>query len=285
MARKWTNAAVERMAWLDPPGTALRGATLGLVASAGDPGQLVKDALHGRWLGHALHPVLATIPLGAWTTTQLLDLAGEESAADLSLTLGITGALGAALAGIVDWTETDGIDRRLGLVHAALNTVGMALNVTSLIMRRSGRRRGGVLLSVTGFALANFAAYLGGELSYSRGVGVNHTASELGPAEYTAAVALDDLTEGKPLRVEVAGVPVMLVKQGEKIAALGAICPHAGGPLDQGTIEGDRVICPWHGSAFCLSDGKVLRGPARDPALAFEAHVRDGIVEVRQSGR
>ena len=144
---------------------------------------------------------------------------------------------------------------------------------------------GRCLFSVTGFALASFSAYLGGELSYSRGVGVNHTASEQGPTEYTAAVALDELTEGKPLRVEVVGVPVMLVKQGEKIAALGATCPHAGGPLDQGTIEGDQVTCPWHGSAFCLSDGKVLRGPARDPALALEARVRDGMVEIRQPER
>jgi len=212
MARKWTSAAVEGMPWLDPPGTALRGATLGLVAAAGDPGQLVKDALHS----YALHPALATIPIGAWTTAQFLDLAGEESGADLSLTLGIAGAVGAALAGIADWTETDGVDRRLGLVPAALNTAGLTLHVTSLIMRRSGRRRAGVLLSVTGFALANFSAYLGGELSYSRGVSVNHTASEHGPAEYTAAVALDELTEGKPLRVEVAGVPVMLVRQGVK---------------------------------------------------------------------
>ena len=80
-------------------------------------------------------------------------------------------------------------------------------------------------------------------------------------------------------------MPVMLVKQGEKIAALGAACPHAGGPLDLGTIEGDRVTCPWHGSAFCLSDGKVLRGPARDPSLALEARGRDSMVEARQPER
>ena len=265
MARKWTDAAVERMPWLDPPGEALRGATLDLVRSAGDIGQGIKDGLHGRWLGHALHPVLVTVPLGAWTTTQALDLAGMESGADLSLTLGIVGALGSALAGIADWTETDGTDRRLGLVHAALNTTGLALNIASLVLRRGGQRRGGVLLSVSAYALVNLSAYLGGELSYSKGVGVNHTAWEHGPADYTAAVALDELTEGKPLRVDVAGTPVMLVKQGEKIRALGATCPHAGGPLDQGELDGDRITCPWHGSVFCLADGKVLRGPAQIP--------------------
>ena len=214
----------------------------------------------------------------------MLDLAGMERGADLSLAIGVAGAVGSALAGIAVWTETAGLDRRLGLLHAGLNTASLVLNVASLGLCWSGRRRGGVFLSVSGYALANLSSYLGGELAFARGVGVNHTAWEHGPAEYTAILALDKLTEGKPIRAEVAGMPVLFVKQGAKIAALGATCPLAGGPLDQGVVDHDRISCPWHGSVFCLTDGKVVRGPARDPAIAFDARVRNGMFEVRQVG-
>ncbi|HLZ95101.1 MAG TPA: Rieske (2Fe-2S) protein [Candidatus Dormibacteraeota bacterium] len=63
--------------------------------------------------------------------------------------------------------------------------------------------------------------------------------------------------------------------------AIGAVCSHAGGPLDEGKLEGDCVECPWHGSRFLISDGRVRGGPARfgqPPLVVREQH---GKVEVK----
>jgi nitrite reductase/ring-hydroxylating ferredoxin subunit len=94
------------------------------------------------------------------------------------------------------------------------------------------------------------------------------------------------LPEGKAVRVEVAGTPVLLVRSGEgPILAVAARCTHQGAPLDRGVLNlrdpAPTVTCPAHGSVFSLVDGRVRRGPAGRPVQAFEARVNDGMVELR----
>jgi nitrite reductase/ring-hydroxylating ferredoxin subunit len=89
------------------------------------------------------------------------------------------------------------------------------------------------------------------------------------------------LSEGQPKRVEASGTPVLLVKKYGRICALAETCSHAGGPLSEGKIERDTVVCPWHGSRFCLRDGSVIDGPATMPQPVLDVQVRDGQVLVR----
>jgi nitrite reductase/ring-hydroxylating ferredoxin subunit len=74
-------------------------------------------------------------------------------------------------------------------------------------------------------------------------------------------------------RVEAAGFPVLLVRRGDDVHAIAAICAHAGGPLDEGTLEDDVVRCPWHGSRFCVRDGSIVNGPTAFPQPAFKVRV------------
>jgi nitrite reductase/ring-hydroxylating ferredoxin subunit/uncharacterized membrane protein len=282
MAQKIADRMVATMPWLDTFAEQFQQGLRGAIQAGGEPAQVAKDALHGRWLGHPLHPAAVAVPIGAWTATLVLDLAGIDDGADVSLGLGIAGAAFAALAGTADWSDTYGAERRVGLLHALLNSAGLGLNIASLVLRRTGGRTQGVALSTAAYAIASFSAFLGGELSYSKGVGVNHTAWDAPPEEFTPAIAVDRLEEGKPVRAEAGGVPVVLVKLGETIHALDATCTHAGGPLDEGTVEGDAIVCPWHGSKFCLADGSVLRSPATERAIHFATRVREGMVEVRR---
>src|ERR671917_2311059 len=143
-------------------------------------------------------------------------------------------------------------------------------------MRQQGRRRSGVTLSPLGLSVNLASAWLGGELAYELGIGVNHAAFEKPPTKWTDVAAVRGLVDGKPRRVEVDGTPVLLLRQGDRIRAIGATCPHLGGPLDEGTIEGDTVTCPWHGSVFCVGDGKLLHGPATFPQPAFEVRLQSG---------
>ena len=72
--------------------------------SAGPAGQLAKNALHGVWLGHPLHPVFTDIPLGAWTTGLVLDAVGAANndralrrAGDMAIAVGLAGAVASAI--------------------------------------------------------------------------------------------------------------------------------------------------------------------------------------------
>jgi nitrite reductase/ring-hydroxylating ferredoxin subunit len=93
-----------------------------------------------------------------------------------------------------------------------------------------------------------------------------------------------DLEEQKLHRVVVAGVPVVVLKLGERYHAISATCSHAGGPLDEGTLEGDVVTCPWHGSRFSLATGGVKTGPASIAQPRYEVRVRDGKIELKRAG-
>jgi len=62
---------------------------------------------------------------------------------------------------------------------------------------------------------------------------------------------------------------VLLVRHGTEVSAIAAVCAHQGGPLDEGTLEGDVVTCPWHQSQFCVRDGSIVHGPTAYPQPAF----------------
>src|SRR5688500_14972179 len=88
-----------RRPWLEEPAERLQGSLMALFEQAGETGLNVKDALHGTWLGHALHPALILAPAGSWLTAAVLDLAGDEDGARTAIGFGILGALPAAASG------------------------------------------------------------------------------------------------------------------------------------------------------------------------------------------
>ena len=242
-----------------------------------------KDFLHGKWLGHALHPVLTDIPVGAWTTALALDMAGLDDAADLAVGIGLAGAVASAVTGLVDWSETDGRAKSVGLLHGVLNLAAAGLYTASLLARRGKSRSQGVALSIAGYAVACSSAYLGGHLVFGEQVGVDHTATpDRGqPEKYTPVMRDSELKEKKPVRVDVGDTTVLLVRFDGDICAIGNTCSHLGGPLDEGKLEGDTIVCPWHGSRFCVKNGAVTGGPAVYNERVFDVRVREGQIEIR----
>ena len=286
MGTKLSDRIVETMPWLDGIAGGLQKAWAPLLGQ--DAPRAPRDLLYGTWLGHPLHPAVVLLPTGFWTATLVLDAVGEERAADLTLALGTVSAVGAAASGAAQWVDAtdDARPRRLGALHAALNTGATLLYGLSWLLRARGARGAGVACSTGGYGMVMASAWLGGELSYDLGIGVNRTAFEPRPAAWTDAVAADALLDGVPTRVTVAGAPVMLLRRGDGIVALSAVCTHLGGPLDEGAIDvaADTVTCPWHDSVFCLSDGAVRHGPAVTPAPVYETRREGGMVQVRHAG-
>jgi uncharacterized membrane protein len=178
-------ALVESQPWLDDVADAVQPAVQSVLHELGAD---VKDFLHGTWLGHPLHPVLTDVPVGAWTAAMVIDglelMSGREEvgdAADLAIGVGLLGALGAAVTGAADWSETGGKARRIGMAHAILNVAATGCYAVSLAMRRGGSRRAGIGVSLLGYAIASASAYLGGHLVFAESVGVEATE----PTEWT----------------------------------------------------------------------------------------------------
>lgn len=148
-----------------------------LVAGVAAPfaGGRAGAVLQGRWLGHALHPLLTDFPLGCWLSAGLLDLTGGRAgrrAAQRLVGLGLLFVPVTAAAGLSDWTTTgDRRARRVGVVHAAGNGVVGSLYLLSWRARRRGHHARGVALSMAGGTLAWGTGYLGGHLSLARRVG------------------------------------------------------------------------------------------------------------------
>jgi nitrite reductase/ring-hydroxylating ferredoxin subunit/uncharacterized membrane protein len=242
-----------------------------------------RDALTGRWLGHALHPMLTDLPIGFWTSAFTLDLLGGRSsraAAQRLVGFGVLCAIPAAATGATDWSDTTGRDKRVGLVHAALNTAALACFTASWAARRRGRTGRGILWGLAGSTVATGGGYLGGHLVQRLGLGVDNTAFEQPPERWVPTLPVSEWTEAAPRRVDVGGAPVAVVRDDGVWYGLAAHCTHRGGPLDEGKVRDGCIQCPWHGSRFRLRDGSVARGPAAAPQPRRETRVQNDVVEV-----
>jgi len=281
---------VREQDWLDTASEAIQPAVVKAFESGGESGQAIKDFLHGKWLGHPLHPVLTDVPIGAWTTAAVLDgleLIGNKkyaAGADAAIAVGLVGAVGAAVTGVTDWSATSDERRKIGLMHGLLNTGAALLYAGSLVLRRrEDSRPAAIGMSMLGYAIAGASAYLGGHLVYGEQVGVDHTAtSDEADAEYKAVLRVEELAEGAMKCVKSGDVQVLLAKKDGEIFALANTCSHLGGPLNEGELLDDcSVRCPWHGSRFSLATGEVLDSPATAPQPKYDVRTNNGQIEIR----
>ncbi len=256
--------------------------------------QRVKDALHGVWLGHPLHPALVQIPMGAWISSAVLDLMprqqrlpGQQRAATILIAVGTASALPAALTGINDWSWLWQEERRVGLVHAATNTLAVLLYAGSLAARLRGRHRLGRTIGLFGLAAVSAGGYIGGHLVYKQTAQVNQGAPDLHRVEYgwRRVAEIDSLPEGQLLNRQVDNVPVVVYRDGTDITVMLDRCAHQSGPLGQGQViqvDGQPcVVCPWHGSTYKLKDGEVVHGPSSTDQQVLPVRVIDGVLEAR----
>jgi uncharacterized membrane protein len=132
-----------------------------------------RHVLSGRWLGHALHPLMTDLPLGFWTSASVLDLLGGREArpaAKRLIGLGLATAIPTAAAGASDWSATKGPVRRVGAAHAIANSIGLACYVVSWRARTQGRWSRGTTFGLLGGLAGMAGGFLGGDLALNRAV-------------------------------------------------------------------------------------------------------------------
>jgi nitrite reductase/ring-hydroxylating ferredoxin subunit/uncharacterized membrane protein len=243
------------------------------------PGK-VRDALHGVWLGHPLHPMLIQAPVGTWLSASILDFTGGgEKAARRLVAAGLGAAVPAALAGAADWSEQHEQQMRVGVIHAAGNVVALGLYTASLAQRGPRAAR---LLRLAGLAAVSVSGLLGGHISFHLAGGANHAEEvpHLVEPGWQHLMLASGLPEGKLVRQLLGEVPVVAVRTGGAVHVLADRCSHMSGPLSDGELADGCLTCPWHGSVFRITDGSVARGPATAPQPAFEVREVGGAIQV-----
>jgi uncharacterized membrane protein len=182
---------IARQDWLERTAGAVQPLVVNTFEAGGTAGRKIKDFLRGAWFGHPLHPAITDVPLGAWTVALVFDLMAEGNerkecarASETAVVIGLIGAVGSAVTGLTDWSDTGGRARRVGMMHGLLNAGATALYGASLWLRRRERRRAGRNLAYLGYTASMASAYLGGHLVFRESVGVDHMASQNSPREF-----------------------------------------------------------------------------------------------------
>ena len=247
----------------------------------------VRDALHGVYLGHPLHPALAQVPVGTWLSATLLDAwpGSSQATATASRRLalaGVAAAVPAALAGAVDWSEQHEQQLRVGVVHAAVNTAAVVLFAASAAAPDQTARR----LRLAGLAAAGTGAFLGGHIAFRQSGGANlaEPVPHLVEPGWHDLMPAGELADGEPTRRMLGDVPVVVVRDGQDIHVLAGQCSHLSGPLSEGEYRDGCLICPWHGSTFRVGDGSIVHGPATAPQPVFRTRVAGGMLQASLPG-
>src|SRR3954451_10955489 len=131
----------------------------------------IRDLLNGRWLGHPLHAAVTDLPIGLLLGSVVLDVIGQPTAADVTLVATILFMVASALAGLADYSETDGLARTRATLHGTLMTVALVVLVVSAITRAGAPpdRTLPIALSLIGFLIVTAGAFVGGDVVYVAG--------------------------------------------------------------------------------------------------------------------
>jgi len=256
----------------------------------GRPGKVLQDFLNGSWLGHSVHPVVTDVVVGGATAALLLQVliwfGVTELGVALIWVLGLTwlSGLSAIVTGLTDFKDTaTGDERNVVGLHGEINIVATLLFIAAFVAAVLGASGAAAWLVVAGYLVLSVGAFIGGHVVFKYGYMVNHNAFARGKRakEFTAVLPLAELPEATPTSAALGATGLVLVRRGDVVYALKETCPHAGGPLAQGHLEGDTIVCPWHGSALRLSDGAVRHGPATSRQVAYRARINGEQVEVQ----
>jgi nitrite reductase/ring-hydroxylating ferredoxin subunit/uncharacterized membrane protein len=261
-----------------------------IFGALGRPGKLLQDFLNGAWLGHSLHPVVVDVVVGGSTVALVLQLLSWLGVADMRVallwTLALTwlAGLSAIVSGLTDFKDTaSGDERNIVGLHGLINIVATAVLVMAFVALWAEADGLAGWLIVAGFLILSVGAFIGGHVVFKYGYMVNRNAFARGKAarEFTAVLPAADLADATPTQAMLGATALVVVRRGDLVFALKDTCSHAGGPLSKGRLAGDTIVCPWHGSAFRLSDGAVRHGPSSTRQVTYRARINGDQVEVQ----
>ena len=290
------HALVRRWKWLDGFANLFGAIVSGFYRIPGT--RPIKTLLHGTWpLHHPLHPAVTDLTIGGYTAMLAVDVLylvtrepGLGRAADFLLIASFATSLVSIVSGFTDWNDTYDEERRTGMLHGLLMLTASIVFLISLWLRvgaAADQRELAIGIGVVAWLLLIVSSYFGGEMVFGYGTEVNRQAWNEVPEKWEPLdVVAAELKDRKPVVARAkSGLDIFVAMIDGAAYAMANVCTHAGGPLNEGTWVGkDRceIQCPWHGSWFCVKDGRVHGGPATFSEPAFDVRTNaQGRIEVR----
>ncbi len=99
-------------------------------------------------------------------------------------------------------------------------------------------------------------------------------------AEFQTVAKASEIAPGEMKLIDLGGQEVVVANVDGDFFAFGNKCTHVGGPLAEGDLDGDTVICPWHATVFNVKSGKPLGGPGEDPVPTYEVRLMGDDIQV-----
>jgi nitrite reductase/ring-hydroxylating ferredoxin subunit/uncharacterized membrane protein len=256
--------------------------------------------------GHPIHPMLIVFPFAYLVGSACVDawaLATNHrrwfrTASHMSA-LGLGSAVVAAVPGLIDYVfavppKSSAKKRATSRMFANVSALGL------FAAARAARKREdeppaawGLATEIAGMGLISVAGWLGGTLVYRNQIAVDHRYANAGkwrvtrianPSESFDAGAVDDLAVDQMALIRIASAAgerrIVLARTERGYAAFDDRCTHRGGPLSDGTLACGTVQCPWHGSQFDVTTGRVKEGPATEPIASYSVEERNGRIVV-----
>ncbi len=97
---------------------------------------------------------------------------------------------------------------------------------------------------------------------------------------FTKAATLAELPAGTAKQVTLGGKAIGLFNVGSAVYAIDDTCPHRGAPLWEGEVDGNEVMCPWHGARFDLTNGGHLCPPAHSGVATYKVQIVGDEIQV-----
>jgi 3-phenylpropionate/trans-cinnamate dioxygenase ferredoxin subunit len=108
----------------------------------------------------------------------------------------------------------------------------------------------------------------------------NYTTIDESKVEFVDIAPADELPNGERLFVDIEGKPLVIFNIAGQFFSIGDICSHDDGPVGEGDIEGNNIVCPRHGGEFEIRTGKAVQLPAVVDIPAYPVKVVDGMIQV-----
>jgi uncharacterized membrane protein/nitrite reductase/ring-hydroxylating ferredoxin subunit len=250
---------------------------------------------------HPVHPMLVAFPIGLWVMAFIFDLIGLArgnsalwSAGYYCVIAGCVMAVLAAIPGAIDWfavVPPRSSAKSQALLHGSLNLLALILFIYVAARQGSPAKepdKGTLIVMAIGVIVLGFSGWLGGTLVYRNQIGVDHRYAGSGKFKVRSldgwsrpACNQSELADGQMLLAVIAGQRVVVGRCAEGIFAFSDHCTHRGGPLSDGALVDCTVQCPWHGSQFDITSGRVVSGPAEDKIKTYALEIRSGEVYVK----
>ncbi len=251
--------------------------------------------------GHPIHPMLVSFPIGLWVTSFVFDFLALnygsnmlEAAGFYTILAGCVGAALAAVAGVADLlgaVPPNSSAKKRGYIHGGLNTVVLLMFIYVAWRRGSAYNSldsVSVLVSGFGVVLLGFSGWLGGTLVYRNQIGIDRRFANAGKQKHRVLSGWEkpvcnqsELSDGQLMLARVGNERVAVGRCGDGVFAFSDHCTHRGGPLSDGALIGCTVQCPWHGSQFDITTGRVVAGPAEEKIKLYDVEIRNGEVYVQ----